>query len=301
MNQPPIPRLKQSHKAKARVSIGVPVYNGENYLELALDALLAQTFHDFELIISDNGSNDRTEAICRSYASQDHRIRYYRNETNQGAASNFNRLVELANSEYFMWASHDDLWAPEYIEKCVLILDENPDVILCYAGTEEIDENGKSTRSFEVNPDLASTKACNRFSACWKYPPQIPVFGLMRTSELKKTRLLGKFSSADRILVGHLALLGPLYGIPETLFFYRRHPEQSTGNPLMGRHAYISWYDTKKRNTITFPHWRLLREHLKSISRTRLNWSQRPACYLSLARWTIRHRRRLTMNLLLRE
>jgi glycosyltransferase involved in cell wall biosynthesis len=96
---------------KSLVSIGLPVYNAGQYLEEALDSILAQTFEDFELIISDNGSTDNTEAICWSYARRDQRIRYFRNETNLGAAWNFNRVFELASGKYFKWTARRSICA----------------------------------------------------------------------------------------------------------------------------------------------------------------------------------------------
>ena len=102
-----------------RVSIGMPVYNGEEFLERALDSLLAQSFSDFELIISDNASQDKTQEICLRYAARDPRVKYYRNETNIGAAENFNRVFALSSGEYFKWAGHDDSWTPDYLERCV--------------------------------------------------------------------------------------------------------------------------------------------------------------------------------------
>ena len=105
-----------------RVSIGIPVYNGGRFIKEAIDSILAQTFEDFELILSDNASTDETEEICKEYATLDRRIRYYRNEENLGAAKNYNRVFELSNGEYFKWASHDDLCAPEYLERCIAAL-----------------------------------------------------------------------------------------------------------------------------------------------------------------------------------
>ena len=81
-----------------RLSIGLPVYNGERYLAEAFDCFLAQTFQDFEIIVCDNASTDRTAEICRSFAQRDPRIRYYRNEKNLGAIPNFNRVFELSRS-----------------------------------------------------------------------------------------------------------------------------------------------------------------------------------------------------------
>lgn len=91
------------------VSIGLPVYNGASYIREALDSLLAQTFADFELIISDNASTDATETICRDYAARDRRMRYYRQTDNRGALANFLFVLDQAVAPYFMWAAHDDL------------------------------------------------------------------------------------------------------------------------------------------------------------------------------------------------
>ena len=97
-----------------RVSIGLPVYNGERYLPQALDAILSQTFEDFELIISDNASTDSTQDICKSYAANDARVKYFRNSSNIGISRNFNRVFELSSGgEYFKWCAHDDLMAPD--------------------------------------------------------------------------------------------------------------------------------------------------------------------------------------------
>ena len=100
-----------------QVSIGMPVYNGETFIREALDSLLAQTFTNFELIISDNGSSDATEAICKEYAAKDVRIRYVRHGKNRGASANFWFVLNEAVGEYFMWAAADDRWDHEWISK----------------------------------------------------------------------------------------------------------------------------------------------------------------------------------------
>lgn len=129
-------------KSSPRVSIGLPVYNGDNYLIETLDSILAQTYADFELIICDNASTDGTAEICRTYAVQDDRIRYFRNETNVGAARNYNLTWEHARGEYFKWVAHDDPCAPQLIERCVAALDSMPDVIMAYGRTILIDARG---------------------------------------------------------------------------------------------------------------------------------------------------------------
>ena len=115
---------RTSTRHSPRLSIGLPVYNGERYLAEAFDCFLAQTFQDFEIIVCDNASTDHTAEICRSYAERDPRIRYYRNGKNLGAIPNFNRVFELSRSPLFKWAAHDDLYHPRYMETCIRILDD---------------------------------------------------------------------------------------------------------------------------------------------------------------------------------
>jgi glycosyltransferase involved in cell wall biosynthesis len=111
-----------------RVSIGMPVYNGELFIREALDSLLAQTFTDFELIISDNASTDDTEAICREHATKDSRIRYVRQSENRGPMFNFKFVLDQAQAEYFMWAAADDLWDRDFINKCLSALEQNREI-----------------------------------------------------------------------------------------------------------------------------------------------------------------------------
>jgi len=112
-----------THK-KPTVSIGMPVYNGEKYLRTALDSLLAQTHRHFCLIISDNASTDGTEAICRAYIERDPRVVYFRQPLNIGAAANFQFTLDQANAEFFMWAAHDDYWAPRFLEEALKLLED---------------------------------------------------------------------------------------------------------------------------------------------------------------------------------
>ena len=112
-----------------KVSLGLPVYNGENFIAQAIESILAQTFTDFELIITDNGSTDRTPKICEAYAARDRRVAYSRNPENLGAAPNFNRAFALSSGRYFKWVAHDDLIAPEFLARCVKVLDNDPSVV----------------------------------------------------------------------------------------------------------------------------------------------------------------------------
>ena len=100
-----------------RLSIGLPVYNGERYLAQVLDDLLAQTFADFEIIVSDNASTDRTPEICASRIKRDPRVRYFKNTRNVGAINNFNRVFHLSKAPLFKWVASDDVHRPTYLQK----------------------------------------------------------------------------------------------------------------------------------------------------------------------------------------
>src|ERR671915_430558 len=97
---------------KPLVSIGLPVYNGANYLRKAVETILEQSYESLELIISDNASTDDTADICRDLSARDARIRVSRNAQNVGAARNYNIVFNAARGKYFKWAAHDDVLAP---------------------------------------------------------------------------------------------------------------------------------------------------------------------------------------------
>lgn len=283
-----------------RVSIGLPVYNGENYLAETLDSLLAQTFTDFELIISDNASTDRTQEICEAYAARDPRIRYVRNETNVGATRNFNSVFEHARGEYFKWAAHDDLCAPEFLEACVAVLDHNPEVVLCIPRALAIDKDGNVVKdSYNVPPQFSSPKPWVRFHACVNMiKPQISVFGVIRSSILRKTPLIGNYPASDRVILGELTLHGPMYEVPKYLFYYRNHPQQSWRAHRSG-YARWAWFDPKlKKKRFSLPHWRLFLEHVFSIHRASHDWGERVRCYVYMLPWVRKNWRYMVKNLL---
>jgi glycosyltransferase involved in cell wall biosynthesis len=130
-------------KKVPQVSIGMPVYNGAEFIRNAIDSLLAQTFSEFELIISDNASDDDTEAICNEYAQRDCRIRYIRQNENMGIAANFQFVLDNSDGHYFMWAAADDVWDATWIEKMLPISMTNN--CLAYGFVQTINERGERT------------------------------------------------------------------------------------------------------------------------------------------------------------
>jgi glycosyltransferase involved in cell wall biosynthesis len=238
-----------------RVSIGLPVYNGQRYLAAAIESLLAQTFTDFELIISDNASTDRTQEICREFAVRDSRIRCYREPKNKGIAWNFTRTFELARGEFFQWHAHDDLCAPTLLEREVAMFNADPTAVLCYARPAIIDECGElvpddpaTWRPAAVDGQLQSAadlvarapgnedpRGLNSASASHRFYGVLlktvwclESYGLVRTEVMRSTGKLRGYCGAEKVFLAEMALRGRFREIPEVLFYSRRHAQQYT-------------------------------------------------------------------------
>ena len=132
-----------------RVSVGIPVFNGENFLAHAIEAVLAQSYRDFELIICDNASTDAAEAICRRYAAADRRVRYHRNARNLGVGPNYDLCFAHARGVFFKWMAHDDAIEPNFLEETVARLEANPEAVLCCVNVCEIDADGRIVKEFD--------------------------------------------------------------------------------------------------------------------------------------------------------
>lgn len=270
-----------------RVSIGMPVYNGEMYLEETLDSLLAQTFTDFELIICDNASTDRTATICEAYAARDGRIHYHRTEKNLGAAPNYNRAFHLSGGEFFKWMAHDDPISPTFLERCVQWLDAKPDAIMCYPKTVLIDAESKKSDympDYEDKFDLHDPDLQCRLRKNFYIGDQChPVFGLIRRNILRKTILIGSFASSDHLLLGELAIRGKCYEIPEYLAFRRLH----LGNSVIHMHSHkalIAWFDPQA-SSFGGRRVRLIWEYLRAVQRGAETSREKRLCYWELGRF----------------
>ena len=214
-----------------KISVGMPVYNGQQFLALAIESVLAQTCGDFELIISDNASTDGTETICRQYAARDRRIVYIRNEANIGAAGNYNQLFHRARAEYFRWFNSDDLSSPLLHEKCLAALVAHPDASMAYGKTEIIDAEGRVTARYEDRLNLMQESAAERFLEYLRIAGMTnAIYGLMRRDAVAKTALMGNgaYPAADMNLMAELALLGKIVEVPQPLFFRRMHEQASS-------------------------------------------------------------------------
>jgi glycosyltransferase involved in cell wall biosynthesis len=273
-------------KTTPRVSLGMPVYNGEAFLEEALRSLLGQTFEDFELVISDNASTDRTRDICLDYAARDRRIRFHRNEVNLGFCRNQNFVIQAARGDYFLLTHHDDVRALRYLERTVAVMDADPCIVVCYTNTRDIDEHGNLLPRVDPALRFDSPDWRERFRDAIRMDHICePDFGLTRLDKLHATRLHGDYADSDRVLLAELALHGPFHRIPDLLFYRRVHAAQSTAI-APDRQSRTVWFSPEKSGALIFPHFRQLKEYLSAIGRAPVNWHQRAWCYLEMARWT---------------
>lgn len=159
-----------SHQRKPRVSIGMPVYNDVRFLSEALSTLLCQTFADFELIISDDGSTDGSEAVCRKYEGVDQRIRYVRQPSNHGIAWNMKFVLQEARGEFFMWAADDDRWHPTFIETLMNALLSHPEACCAFSPYNFIDEDGKPIEEYAARAyDFSSPSRLERLVKLCRY------------------------------------------------------------------------------------------------------------------------------------
>jgi len=262
---------------KPRVSIGIPVYNGENYLTKAIEAALAQTYEDFEIVISDNASTDGTAEICRAFAERDSRVRYFRNETNLGASRNYRRTFDEARGEFFCWMPHDDAMLPEFLARCVAVLDAEPDVVLAYP-FYLIRQSSEEPVPLLAgrNADLRLATAHERIRVYFREQligPNWPIFGLYRRSVLSTTQLLRPLIGADDYVTLEVVVRGKVAQIPEELYVLRTHPDAWHEARQRDRKGLArifgtetkwaaEWFDPANKSLkVVFPHWRRLREY----------------------------------------
>jgi glycosyltransferase involved in cell wall biosynthesis len=268
-----------------RVSVGLPIYNGAQYLARAVDSLLAQTFEDFEIIISDNGSTDDTERICRAYAARDARIRFVRSETNRGMLWNFQRTLELARGPYFKWMAHDDECEPEFLRRCVQELDAVPGIVLCAPATVDIDAHGNKLRSHGWAARSDSADVCERFHDIIRDRLAFPFFGVMRTAVMRELDLSKPCLAFDKLVLTELALRGRLLVLDDQLQLHREHASRSMRVHGHRAAARLATFDPARANRVPLPLlWQAL-ESYKALRRAPLDPSTRRRCAAMIPVW----------------
>lgn len=273
------------------VSIGLPTYNGARFLRESLESLLAQEYMQFEILVSDNGSTDGTEAIGRDFAARDSRVRYVRQPANLGAAANFNYVFRETGGTLFMWASDDDLWDPRFLTSCVAALHANATAVLACSRIRFIDEhgvafNGRDMAVFD-NPDLSSRSVTTRVEHLLSRHGWYQIYGLIRRDVLASVRPQTEAYGADVVLVTELALRGPFVRVDEVLFQFRIFERQAVGRG--GEHQLAAESDRVRRA----PYSNLQEACAAAIASAPVGFITRGQAWLGMVRATFLHRTRI--------
>jgi len=268
-------------KARPLVSVGMPVYNSAAFVAETLRSILGQSFADFELIISDNDSDDGTSEICRDFARADSRIRYWRQVGNIGCPRNYNAVLMMARGTYFKWSSSNDICQPRFLEACISVLKASPDAVLAYPRTLFFNSARGDANEYEDGVSLDQDDPVERYRACdQRLVRNNAINGVIRTRELKSTTLHWDYKASDMALMSELSLYGKFIKIPELLFHRRMDPgsDSGSGSPeLQGK------YFPHDRSGSQMRGWRKLHQMLTGVNRAPLTWRNRLRLYDYLA------------------
>lgn len=213
-----------------KVSIGMPVFNGELYLIQAIESVLSQSFLDFELIISDNASSDQTYEICERYSNMDSRIRYYRQKNNIGGLENFSFVLKKARGPLFTWLAHDDALNSQFLTECVTFLENNHNTILVTGDIAEIDINSNEIKRNYITKIRSTIPWKDKVYEFFHYPISnvfFCIYGMYRTEKLRKAMEQIRFgplmAASELPLLSRIASMGEIESIPLILRKYRFH------------------------------------------------------------------------------
>jgi glycosyltransferase involved in cell wall biosynthesis len=258
--------------SQPKVSIGMPVYNGAEWIRATIDSVLAQTYRDLELVISDNASSDATEQICREYQQRDPRVRYFRNPSNVGVSNNFNKAFERSRGQFFKWTSCSDLIDPQFIARCMAVIEARPEVVLVFPRTRLFQGTVANGTDYEERlQQLDVRDPVARFEHYTKVARLNNIMhGLIRADALRPTPLYRKFIAADYNMIAELLLYGPAVHLPEVLHFRRMEKETFTGTLSPGEMRIL--YDPQRPSQIRFQIWRRMRDYFGVVMRAPLPW-----------------------------
>ena len=223
----------------------------------------------------------------------DDRIRYFRSEKNNGAAWNFNNVLKKSSGEFFKWASHDDMHAPDFLSKCVNVLEKDQSIVLCYSKNALIDDYGNVVRPFDLGNVADSQKPHERFRdlLARKAFPWL-IFGVFRRKILLSTPLYGDYIGSDWNLLAEISLMGRICEIPEALFFRREAPESYTrrfyskDKAIVNRRTELGWWTgNKDPPLLVLPIWKNCVEFFKSVSRVQIGFFDKLLCYGEILNW----------------
>jgi hypothetical protein len=195
-----------------------------------------------------------------------------------------------------MWAMHDDLHTTDFLNRCVMALENDSTAVLCYTFGYNINENGTIIGNLHLRNMLEQNNPCERFRDLLIGNPLNELYGLIRSEVLRKTKLLKSYSLSDRVLIAELVLRGRFIKIPDTLFFSRIHPKHATA-AYSDRYIRTILFDSSKTSKYVFPHWRTVFEYCIVTNKVPLKFSQRIICYITIGKWFIENKKYLKWDL----
>jgi glycosyltransferase involved in cell wall biosynthesis len=205
------------------VSIGMPVYNEEKFIEEAIVSILNQDYKNFELIISDNASTDKTKQICLIYSEKDSRIRLYSQATTTDSTTNFNYVASLAKGDFFMWASGHDTRDPTFISRCIATFEKSNSIVLCYSDSHWIDSAGKKIGIETTDIETVGLSKIERIKKVfWNLGYAYPIYGVFRKETLDTVLPYQQILGPDIVLLNELSAIGEFARLPEPLFNIRK-------------------------------------------------------------------------------
>ena len=250
------------NKNQPLVSIGVPVFNGEKGLAVALDSLIAQDYTNLEIIISDNASTDATSKICEEYVGKDSRIKYSRLKENIGSPMNFNQVFERSSGKYFMWAAHDDHREPLFVSACVEKMESSVNAALCHVQMAVLVEGEEGVLKVTHLDSFKDFKGLTqRYKETLKNIRGTVMYSLFRSSVLRKTKLLRRSIASDMAFIQELSIYGEFVQVSEILFSYKNREKWNTVDQ-----DYFIFFGKKKKPWWYLPFVVLFLEHWGRVS-----------------------------------
>jgi glycosyltransferase involved in cell wall biosynthesis len=274
--------------SEPKVIVGLPVYNGQKYLGAAIESHLSQSFGDYVLVISDNGSTDATRDICSDFAQRDSRVRYLRSDQNRGILWNHRRVMEaIAHPrQYFRWAGADDVLEPGLLAAMVEILDARPEVEAVVPGTKNIDSEGRIIGAMNKALDLQSPDVFERARGVLMANYQhVIAYGLLRASTLRRMRTGPNYIGWDPIFIWELALRGLLVELAAPSLLRRFHA--GSISRVKTAKEMRKWVEPNSKAGMNFPHWTWAYERLRSLLASPLPVRERLRIGMFLARSTL--------------
>lgn len=277
------------------LTIGLPAYNAAATIGPSIESLLAQTFGEFELLVSDNASTDGTREVVEAYVRADPRVRYLRQSENIGANGNYSHLVRVARGEFFKWAASSDLCAPTFVEKCVTALATRPDAVLAVPRTCTFVGDPSTAKRYDHDIEIIDATPSARLRALNSSLRLNNVLnGVVRLDALRRTRLIEPYYGADIVLVGHLALLGKILLVDEPLFF--RRMEVSAATALQDPVACRRHHYPRLSARVLFQDWKRQYGWLRAGAATPMSFAEKMRVLSYLTQMCVWERRKLWDN-----